>query len=200
MKNRIELRGQGLVIFLKFRKGGHIEAIVDACDLAIVDSYQGTWHASWSKTSKSYYVEGNYQYPDGWGKLKLHRMLMGTPQDKEIDHKNHDTLNNRRGNLRTGSKSLNMLNSSKLFPRGVHWDNTVGKWCARLMFDGKVAHLGFFLKFEEAHVICADARADLELAITSGEHVDIGAIKRKYWRDGRYKHGKFIGQKKRNAA
>ena len=66
-----------------------------------------------------------------------------------MDHRNHNTLDNRRKNLRVCSQSLNSLNripgstaSSGL--RGVHWHEAMHRWRARVYYMGKEMVLGYF--------------------------------------------------------
>lgn len=84
------------------------------------------------------------------GKLVyLHRAILGVVgRDVVVDHKNHDRLDCRRSNLRTCSRSQNMMNRrgksshSKSGIRGVFWHD--GRWVANLGIDGKRLRLGRF--------------------------------------------------------
>lgn len=83
----------------------------------------------------------------------MHRYIMNTPEDMETDHINHDTLDNRKNNLRICTRSENMANtfsrggSSKY--KGVHWVEREKRWYAQLPKNGKT-FLGSFLTEEEA--------------------------------------------------
>jgi hypothetical protein len=63
----------------------------------------------------------------------MHRFILDAPPGWEIDHKNRDRLNNRRGNLRVATRSQNQANSGTRAAsgfRGVLWDAQRGKWRA----------------------------------------------------------------------
>ena len=83
--------------------------------------------------------------------VKLHKLIM--PDDEQVDHRNHDGLDNRRTNLRyatLGEQARNKRkysNNSSGF-KGVSQNNT--NWCALIRVDGKRIHLGTFITKEEA--------------------------------------------------
>ena len=69
----------------------------------------------------------NHGYAVAWveGKKQLmHRLIMNPPLHKEVDHINHDILDNRKHNLRIVSRSMNNMNrkiqsNNKLGVKGV---------------------------------------------------------------------------------
>ena len=95
----------------------------------------------------------------------MSRLIMGLRYgDKaEVDHQNHNTLDNRRSNLVVVTRAGNMQNilagrgSSQY--RGVSWDRKSSKWVAYGHLDGKKSHLGFFVLEEEAARVAAEWRA-----------------------------------------
>jgi hypothetical protein len=84
--------------------------------------------------------------------IRLHRVITDVTTDQEIDHKDHDGLNNRRENLRSCSHSENQSNSRHRVRqsgfRGV--DKHRGRWSARIFRDNKLLWLGTFNNPEEA--------------------------------------------------
>lgn len=83
-----------------------------------------------------YYAVTNIKKSDGKRKLLyLHRFIMNCPPDKEIDHRNHNTLDCRKSNLRFATRSQNQMNSrprkntSSRF-KGVYWYKKYKKWRA----------------------------------------------------------------------
>jgi hypothetical protein len=94
----------------------------------------------------------------GYNKESFHREVLKLNKNRmlEVDHINHDSLDNRLINLRVGTKQLNMANqrpqkikkSSKF--KGVNWSKEKEKWRARLKFNQKEIHLGYFINEIEA--------------------------------------------------
>jgi len=78
----------------------------------------------------------------------MHRVIMNAPIGSEVDHKNHDTLDNQKSNLRVGTKYNNMKNRrgapkhSKSGIRGVYWFKSKSRWGASIQVDGKRIFLG----------------------------------------------------------
>ena len=56
---------------------------------------------------------GNKWYANNGSRYKsLHRVIMNPPADKDVDHINGDTLDNRKENLRICTRSQNMMNKA----------------------------------------------------------------------------------------
>ncbi len=78
----------------------------------------------------------------------MHRLIMGTPKGMEVDHINHNGLDNRQCNLRICTKSQNLWNSkpsgktSKY--KGVAWHTPGNKWVAHIAVNGKPHYLGLY--------------------------------------------------------
>lgn len=94
-------------------------------------------------------------------KIYLHRFLLNAREGEEVDHINHDGLDNRRENLRVCSHQENMMNSNRkangaLGARGIEMNST-GKFRARINKDGKSIHLGVFETIEEAKIVRNEA-------------------------------------------
>lgn len=78
----------------------------------------------------------------------MHRKIMGVTDPKlVVDHKDHNTLNNQRSNLRVATYSQNKANrrswpnSSSQF-LGVSWYKREQKWVAKIQINGKGKSLG----------------------------------------------------------
>lgn len=167
MKNAYEIRGNVTAIFVKY-KGEIYETIIDTTDLDRCKEFEFTWFMVYHKKLKNFYVRGNTscKLPNRTT-IPLHRWIYGKDLDKstEIDHKNHDTLNNRRStNLRKTSRVQNMQNRkgaashSKSGIRGVHWDSKRRKWRAQIQVSGKKIMIGGFDDIESAKNAVIDAR------------------------------------------
>lgn len=146
MKNSFEIRNSAVAIFLHRRNGDVLECQIDLLDLPIAQSYEGTWYAAWEKKTKSFYAKANVKGKSPF----LHRWILQPDIDQIVDHRNHNTLDNRRSNLRIGSNSENMQNrkglqsNNKSGYRGVTWHKRDKKWEASLTVNRKRIHLGLY--------------------------------------------------------
>lgn len=79
----------------------------------------------------------------------LHRLITSAPADLEVDHINHNKLDNREANLRLVTRSQNISNV-RLFSgassryKGVHWCNSHKRWVAKIKVEGRSKHIGDF--------------------------------------------------------
>lgn len=74
-------------------------------------------------------------------------VLKSIPDGMEVDHINHNTLDNRKANLRIVSHAQNMQNRVKSRSmtskfKGVYFHKVSGKWMARLSVNGQTRYLG----------------------------------------------------------
>jgi hypothetical protein len=92
-------------------------------------------------------------------KFQMHRliwlMLKGPiPPGYLIDHKNGDGTDNRLDNLRLATYTQNNQNAKSLVGsskyKGVHWFKRDSCWQAKIEYDGKTHHLGYFVEELEA--------------------------------------------------
>lgn len=74
----------------------------------------------------------------------------------EIDHKDHDTRNNRMSNLREVTHLQNMQNMKP--KRGTTFIKKYGKWQAQIMVNRKNLQLGWYSTEEEAHAAYVKAK------------------------------------------
>lgn len=93
-------------ILIVKHKDKELEVLIDIDDVEKVKSL-GAWQALYDKTLKnpSYYVM-HRKNPY----IRLHRFIMNCPKDKVIDHINHNTLDNRKQNLRVCTHFENQQN------------------------------------------------------------------------------------------
>lgn len=86
---------------------------------------------------------------------RLHCLIMGRAY---VDHVNHNTLDNRRENLRLATVAQNMHNRipnarSKSPYKGVSWHPVNHNWVAVISYDRKKHHLGCFRDDVEAALV-----------------------------------------------
>lgn len=159
MKNGYEVRGEVVAIKI-MHKGKELEAIVDVDELPKLHDYKYSWNAHLHPHTGTYYVIG---YSPG-KRISLHRYIMDDPFGLVIDHINHDTLDNRKCNLRAVSVKENSLNRrgaanrSKSRIRGVHWNEEKRAWQARISTREGRVFLGYFKDKEEAKRAVEKAR------------------------------------------
>lgn len=125
-------------------------AIVDDEDFEYLNQWK--WHVSMSSSSNDYYAKrtqhlGMFNGEKKQKSIQMHRLIMNAPKGKVVDHINHDTLDNRKENLRIVSTRQNLQNKkrkmSSKYP-GVSWSKSVKKWRADININGKLEHLGTF--------------------------------------------------------
>jgi len=165
MKNKFEVRGNKVAIFLHRKDGSVLETIIDKADLWIPQGFNGSWFAWWDKKNKSFYVRGNLFENGKWKTIHLHRLLMDCPDDLVVDHKNHNTLRNIRDNLRNVTRGGNSQNQvdheNKSGHRGVDRIERLGKWRSTAWVNGKQIYLGLFDDITQAATIAHQARVKL---------------------------------------
>lgn len=81
---------------------------------------------------------------------KIHQIILGKRKNFEIDHINHDKLDNRRCNLRFVTRSQNNMNRSGV--KGYYFDKNKKKWFSKIVINRKQIRLGYFKTEEEAKV------------------------------------------------
>lgn len=105
------------------------------------------WRADVHNASGKPYVKATV----GRTSIYLHRLITGCQPPYKVDHKNRDTLDNQRPNLRIATHDLNNANRCGFGLSGFKGVTASGgSWRARLRFDGVVYQLGSFARREDA--------------------------------------------------
>ena len=129
-------------------------ALVDADDFDRINLFK--WHFLSGYAARSSVVEGRKKY------FFMHREILNPKNDQQVDHINHDTLDNRKINLRACSKTQNLMNQKKSANKsskfkGVVWHKQKGKWYARIVVNKKSISLGLFQTQEQAAIAYNEA-------------------------------------------
>jgi len=112
MKNKYKVNGDATIIYISY-KNEIIETIIDTEDLEKIKAFPNTWHAHYDNNVKNYYISGAYICDGRIVNVQLHRLVMNTPKTLMVDHKNHNTVDNRKYNLRNVTNYENSQNMIK---------------------------------------------------------------------------------------
>lgn len=123
-------------------------ALVDDEDFAYLSQF--TWRYSCGYARRRLPLLKGTRFKD----LFLHREILRIPFGKEVDHINHNSLDNRKHNLRFVTRSQNIQNSklrkdNTSGVKGVHWFAPANLWTASLMTNG-VTKMTYHSSKEEA--------------------------------------------------
>jgi hypothetical protein len=99
--------------------------------------------------------KGGTPYAAAGYNFAMHRMILerklgrALVEGEEADHRNGDTLDNQRGNLRLATNSQNASNrpadaNARSEFKGVSWHSASASWEVRICAKGKKHHLGYF--------------------------------------------------------
>ena len=114
MKNKyVEIDDETIAIEINY-KGDTYNTYIDKQDLDKADSVKGTWHIAKNRTGHIDGVKTKVQINKVRKQIWLHNHILDKEDDTNvIDHIDHNTLNNRRSNLREVSKLVNAQNVSR---------------------------------------------------------------------------------------
>lgn len=174
MKNKYEIKGETTIVYVNGKNGSLLEVLIDTKDLELVDGMPNTWKIT---SDGAFDYIGAHLPRNGKERkfIRMHRYIMGAPKGKEVDHRNHNTFDNRRSNLRVLTKSENLQNrsgaqsNSKSGVRGVVWNKQAKKWRAQYTLNRKCYHVGTFDSIEEAEKAIKEARAKAMPYSSEGE-------------------------------
>lgn len=128
-------------------------AIVDSDDYDRILATCPTWHArrKVQGTGVSFYAVSS----DG-RQIRMHRLVMNAPDGAEVDHRNHNGLDNRKENLRICTNQQNQFNGRARKRRattakykGVFQEKS-GRWRSQICANGTLHYLGKYATEEDA--------------------------------------------------
>lgn len=121
-------------------------ALVGEADFAWLNQFK--WSATWDPGTKSFSATRHGRADNGKSTtLVMAREILGAPRGVQVDHRSHDTLDNRRENLRLATMTQNQQNAHRRRDntsgfKGVGFDKSTGKWRARIRVNGQRVWLG----------------------------------------------------------
>jgi hypothetical protein len=160
IKTIVQIDEYNNAFFIIYYKNIKYKILIDIRDKNKIEKYK--WHIH--KYFNYLYIQGNTSQGKYNQKMQqLHRFLLDVEDiNILVDHRNGDTFDNRRDNLRQVNKSQNAINSklrsdNKSGYKGISWDNTRNKWVVRLRLKDKYLFLGQFDCIEDAFRVRQEA-------------------------------------------
>ncbi len=137
--------------------------LVDDADYEFLSRWK--WFAWWNRHTSSFYAVRSARLEDGTKvTVRMNRQILGLERGdkRQGDHRNHDTLDNRRENLRICTPSENSQNrrvqrNSKSGQKGVSYRASKRKWRAVIFVNGTHLHLGYRDTAEECIALYREA-------------------------------------------
>lgn len=122
-------------------------ALVDAEDYESLIKHK--WHFCGKYVATSLYKNGRKQ------EIYLHRFVVNAEAGKDVDHKNHNLLDNRKENLRICTRRENKANTQGVKKntsgfKGVGFFKATSKWRAYIKVNYKFISLGHYKTKREA--------------------------------------------------
>lgn len=120
------------------------------------------WFYQYIKASDNFYVIGNVKRNDKWTTIYMSREVTMAKDGDIIDHKNRNTLDNQKSNLRKATKSQNNANRRSISKTstkylGVFYRKDNNTWRAILRHKTKAYNLGQFPFTSEGEIEAAKA-------------------------------------------
>jgi hypothetical protein len=114
------------------------------------DLYEGLMDYKWYEVGKGYAATTIWLGEDCMPRQKtiyMHRLITGTEDSKDVDHRNGDRLDNRQSNLRAATRSQNLANQGvrTMNKTGMKGVTKIGnKFKAQITHHKKHYNLGTF--------------------------------------------------------
>lgn len=125
-------------ILITSKKYGTKEVLFSEEDRELVESKK--WFVSLDPTRGSFVVTCNDYSTKPYKHPSMSRLIMGEPRGKHVDHINHNTLDNRRGNLRVvdpkdNAKNKRSYKRSVTGYKGIFQDKN-GRYTVKIQSEG----------------------------------------------------------------
>ena len=127
--------------------GNHVWAATTRGGVALVSPQ----HADILRSKNWAKIPGGYAMTSSSGKtIYLHKLCLPSPNGLEVDHRNHNKLDNRLENMRLATRQQNgaWRKHYRKGMKGVRRHHN--KWVARISIMGREIHLGSFETKEQA--------------------------------------------------
>lgn len=132
-----------------------VRFLISTCDKQKLLDFKYTWSVTYSNTDKvnADVIPYIVAYPKSKRTLRLHNFLLNPPKGYVVDHKNGDTLDYTRDNLRVVTRRENHFNrkphnKKSDLPTGIYFQ--ANKYVAYIDVDRKRHYLGRYPSLEEA--------------------------------------------------
>lgn len=141
--------------------------MIDTEDLERISELNAKFYPYEEKKNNTFYAVAAPKCKtnkSGFTMVQLHRLIMETPKGLVVDHINHNTLDNRKCNLRNVTIIRNSQNrkgaqiDSKSGVRGVHFNQRLNKWIAQITVNKVKKYLGCYQDIKEAERVVELAR------------------------------------------
>lgn len=147
--NKVIYQDNKILKFLvESSKYGDKEVIIDVEDWDRIKKYR--WYINYNKCIDNFYVKAVKYIGNKRFYYQLHRLILNVIDPKiHVDHKFHNTLDNRKSVLRKCTSIKNLQNKRIHFDntsgfKGVCWHKSSKKWQAKLTYNSKYIYLGIF--------------------------------------------------------
>lgn len=128
------------------------KTLVDKEDFEWLNKFK--WHAQFDKTTGKYTAKRGTYRGSVHKKYYMHRVVMDCPGGMQVDHINHDSLDNRKANLRICTMAQNIRNRFKFNKNKLKGASLrpSGKWESRITYNNVIFALGTYATELEAHM------------------------------------------------
>ena len=167
--NKYEIVDDYVVMDVKKPKSNEVlKVLLDIDDLEKLKELNLPWHSGWVPNIQNYYIMATQRYKENDKSIQktiyLNIIATDPPEGMKVDHINHDSLDNRKRNLRVISneeniknrKSRNRNNTSGY--RNVAYLKKTQTYVVQLQIDGKCVKFGEFDDVHEAGRIANEMR------------------------------------------